>query len=118
MADAPQSNDIEAKLKKVDELATSFYNALVAEGATDLVKTKIVAILLAAESIIDRKRSFFEQKLIDEVWADITGAELDEVYVERNQPRTTDAALGSPESASKLTDNASDLLSKLVDKGS
>jgi hypothetical protein len=108
MAEAHQPDGIEAKLKKIDELAASFYNALVAEGATDLIKTKIVALLMAAESIIDRKRSFFEQKLIDEVWAEITGAELDVVYVERHQPRETDAALSTSESANALFKHLND----------
>jgi hypothetical protein len=108
MTDITHQHGLESKLKKVDELAASFYDALVVEGATDLVKTKIVAILLAAESIIDRKRSFFEQKLIDEVWADITGAELDEVHVVKGQPRETDAVLSTPESADALLKHLND----------
>jgi hypothetical protein len=88
----------------------------VAEGATDLIKTKIVALLLAAESIIDRKRSFFEQKLIDEVWAGLHDIEIAEVNVQKGQARTNDVALGSPESASKLTGSDSALLDMLTDK--
>ncbi|WP_156800567.1 hypothetical protein [Thalassoporum mexicanum] len=101
------------ELDRVDALAAQYFDALTENGSQDPIKTKIVGIILAAEVVLKRERSFFEQKLVDEVWADITGAELDVFNIERHQPRPTDVALGSSDSASSPESDA--LLKKLID---